>query len=166
MRFTTRIASLLALACLAGCSSLPYEKAGSSLTGNTGYSDYPLEKDTHYVAFRGNGSGRLPDKAWKNIEDYALLRAAEVTVQAKRKFFEIISSEHAYAESDNIVRPRREHTDGFFNPSMPEARRVRRVDSGPYVVMRIRTGDTPFSGPKSYEAATTIVSLKKKYDIE
>lgn len=166
MRHPARFLPLLAVALLAGCSSLPYEKAGSSLTGTTGYSDYPLEKDTYYVAFRGAGSGRLPAKEWKNIEDFALLRAAEVTLAAKHTHFQIISSEHAYAESDDIVRRRREHPGGFYYPSLPEPRRVRRVDSGPYVVMRIRTGDSPFVGPKAYEAAPTVASLKKQYDIE
>lgn len=69
------------LATLAACASAPtYAPAASQ--GAAGYSETQIESNRYFVTYRAAGAG---DAAL--IQDFALLRAAELTVQAGRDWF-------------------------------------------------------------------------------
>lgn len=70
-----------ALAALAGCASTPnYTPAARS--GGAGYSETAIESNRYFVTYRAPGAA---DAAL--VQDYALLRAAELTLQNGRDWF-------------------------------------------------------------------------------
>lgn len=71
---------LLALLALSGCASpTRYERAEGV---NEGYSDQRLAENRYRVTFRGNSATQR-----ETVEDYLLLRAAEVTLEAGYSWF-------------------------------------------------------------------------------
>ncbi len=74
----------LSVLALAACASqTPYVPA----TGNShGYSEQELTADRHRVTFTGNTSTSADQ-----VQDFALLRAAELTVQKGNDWFEVVS---------------------------------------------------------------------------
>jgi hypothetical protein len=72
---------LFALAALGACASTPTYTAAASPTAS-GYSETRVESDRYFVTYnaRSGADARL-------IEDYALLRAAEVTIEQGRDWF-------------------------------------------------------------------------------
>ncbi|MGI9498413.1 MAG: CC0125/CC1285 family lipoprotein [Geminicoccaceae bacterium] len=83
--FRTAFAALIATT-LAACSSspTPYQVAGDE----GGYTDQQLESDRYRVKFEGNAA--TPREA---VEDYALYRAAELTLQTGNDYFKVVSKE-------------------------------------------------------------------------
>lgn len=72
---------IAALAAIAGCASAP-AYAPAATQGAAGYSETQIETNRYFVTYRAAGAG---DAAL--IQDFALLRAAELTVQAGRDWF-------------------------------------------------------------------------------
>ncbi|MCK1517909.1 hypothetical protein IVB22_36595 [Bradyrhizobium sp. 190] len=92
----SRTITLVVTVCLllAGCGT-KYQEMG--FTG--GVSAEQITKDTYRIAARGNGNTRST-----TIQDYALLKAAEITKAAGATHFAIISAADA-TTSDTIVMP-------------------------------------------------------------
>jgi hypothetical protein len=75
------VSGLAALACLAACASTPVY-APSPSPGAAGYSETRIESNRYSVSYRAGGS---VDAAM--VQDYALLRAADLTLQNGRDWF-------------------------------------------------------------------------------
>jgi len=73
----------LALAACAA-SPTPYQVSGSE----GGYSDQQLETDRYRVSFEGNGA-----TSRGTVEDFALYRAAELTLQSGHDYFKVVSKD-------------------------------------------------------------------------
>jgi len=89
MKTTNFILALGAVLVLSGCAT-GYQSTG--LTG--GYSDTQLAPDVYRVVFRGNGY-TAPERA----QDFALLRASELTLQRGFTCFAIIDERHSTSPS-------------------------------------------------------------------
>lgn len=76
-----RHAFLAASVFLAACASAP-SYAPAPTQGAAGYSETPIESDRYFVTYRAPGAA---DAAL--LQDYALLRAAELTLQHGRDWF-------------------------------------------------------------------------------
>lgn len=83
--FRTASAALVAAA-LAACSATPtpYQAQGD----DGGYTDQQLESDRYRVKFAGNTATPR-----ETVEDYALFRAAELTLQSGNDYFKVVSKE-------------------------------------------------------------------------
>jgi hypothetical protein len=81
VRFSLAAGALLALAVLAGCAS-PAPYAPRAPGQATGYTDQELTPTRYRVTFTGNSS-----TSREMVENYLLLRAAEVTQAAGYRFF-------------------------------------------------------------------------------
>jgi len=76
--------SLIALAALAACASTPTYTAA---TGNgAGYSETQIESNRYYVTYRAPGGADA-----QLIQDYALLRASDLTLQSGADWFIVVS---------------------------------------------------------------------------
>ncbi|MEM8636067.1 MAG: hypothetical protein AAGF33_13915 [Pseudomonadota bacterium] len=78
------LCAALAMACFAACATgpTPYEPARSSLS--LGYTDQAIELHRYRVTFRGRNA--------TEARSLALLRAAELTIQDGREWFEVVDS--------------------------------------------------------------------------
>lgn len=78
-----RLIAIVVLSALAACATAPaYTPAATQ--GAVGYSDTPIESNRYFVTYRANGP---VDAAL--VEDFALLRAAELTLQHGRDWFRV-----------------------------------------------------------------------------
>lgn len=85
--FRSLFASWLAPALLIGCASqTPYQPAEER--GKVGYSETQLTENRYRITFTGNS--RTPSET---VQDYALLRAAELTLQEDYEWFLLASRE-------------------------------------------------------------------------
>jgi len=73
---------IAATAALAACASTPPSYAPASGQGAAGYSETQIESNRYFVTFRAP-SGADPAL----LQDYALLRAADLTLQSGRDWF-------------------------------------------------------------------------------
>ncbi|MEM7044961.1 MAG: hypothetical protein AAF543_19310 [Pseudomonadota bacterium] len=83
----TRITTAALLtAVLAACSAspTPYQVAGE----DGGYADQQIESDRYRVSFEGNAA-----TSRETVEDFALYRAAELTLQTGNDYFKVVSKE-------------------------------------------------------------------------
>src|SRR5262245_17742558 len=80
-----RIAVFLALA-LAACSSAPTVYGPAATTSAVGYRQTKIEDDRYRVSFRAN-----PDLKAPQVEDMALRRAAELTLENGREWFLVVN---------------------------------------------------------------------------
>lgn len=69
---------------LVGCASSQTPYAPASGVGQVGYSESQLSTDRYRVSYTGGGNSSL-----ETVQDYALLRAAEITVAQNFSWFEI-----------------------------------------------------------------------------
>ncbi len=74
--------ALIALLAVAGCASEPAPYAPKTADTSTGYTDTQLTADRYRVTFTGNAS---TDR--QRVEDYLLMRSAQVTLGAGRNWF-------------------------------------------------------------------------------
>ena len=77
-------ALIAALLLLTGCATTPTVYQAAATPAAIGYTDYKIEPGRYRVTFRG-GDGAPPDQ----VADYALRRAAELTVREGYDWFEI-----------------------------------------------------------------------------
>lgn len=83
----TRLAfGTLALLSLAACMSAPTRYVAAADTDDMGYREQRLEQERYRVSFRGN-----PDLKGPQVEDMALRRAAELTIQNGYEWFNVVS---------------------------------------------------------------------------
>jgi len=81
IRVLTFVAAALALAACATTPEAPPYAAATSPNG-AGYSETQIESDRYFVSYRAPNSAEVV-----RLEDYALLRAAELTLQNGREWF-------------------------------------------------------------------------------
>jgi predicted small lipoprotein YifL len=74
--------AIAALAALAACASTPPTYTPAAAQGAAGYSEVQIESNRYFVTFRAPGGA---DPAL--LQDYALLRAADLTLQNGREWF-------------------------------------------------------------------------------
>lgn len=99
-----KIAVILFSLCMVGCATA-YKRTG--FTG--GYNDMKIQDDVFKVSFRGNaytGSGK--------VEDFVLLRSAEVALNNGYKYFVIIDEKSAMKTSA-YTTPVTANTNGVLN---------------------------------------------------
>ena len=149
---------LVLLLCLGlvGCAT-GYARRG--WTG--GYSDMKIQDDVFRVAFSGNayiGRGR--------VEDYTLLRSAEVTLENGYKYF-IIIDERSATSTSSYTTPVTAETRGSISGTTPVA-----IGGGVTVVGSSATysGKTNYSGGQTYtfrkpSTSNTIKCFREKPDI-
>jgi hypothetical protein len=82
---------------LAACETVPTRYAASAGPRSVGFSDYRVEPGRYRVTFRG-GPGAPPNQ----VQDYALLRAADIALSEGYDWFEVVEG---YGEQ-NGERPR------------------------------------------------------------
>lgn len=83
-----RIISLAAFALLAACASAPTEYAPSN-GSDRGFSETRIEQDRYRVRFAAGS-----DTSFQQAEDYALRRAAELTLREGGDWFQVVSRHH------------------------------------------------------------------------
>jgi hypothetical protein len=79
-RISLTVAALCLLAACAG-GPTPYQQARDGY----GYSDQQIEENRYRISFAGNSA-----TSRQTVEDYLLYRAAELTVQTGRDYFEVV----------------------------------------------------------------------------
>jgi hypothetical protein len=77
------LGSALLMLCLVACASspTPYREA----SGGYGYRDQQLESNRYRVSFAGNSATSL-----NSVQDYALFRAAELTLAGGHDYFKVV----------------------------------------------------------------------------
>ena len=83
-----KLGLLAATATLVGCASSTIEYSPASGPGEEGYTERAISSDRYSVTFVGDSSTEL-----STVQDYALLRAAELTVQKNYDWFSVASRE-------------------------------------------------------------------------
>ncbi|HEY3695107.1 CC0125/CC1285 family lipoprotein [Phenylobacterium sp.] len=91
--------ALLAAAVLAGCAAVPTVYQPAAGPQGVGFSEYRIEADRYRVTFRG-GPGAPPEQ----VADYALLRAADLTLDRGYDWFRVVERDLRQAGPDS--RPR------------------------------------------------------------
>ena len=81
-----RLIAAITLLGLAACASAPTRYAPAANASEMGYREQRLEQERYRVSFRGN-----PDLKGPQVEDMALRRAAELTVQNGYQWFNVVS---------------------------------------------------------------------------
>jgi hypothetical protein len=135
---------------LAGCSRLstagaPRYKPLGPLS-SSGYADRQVAADTFDVTVQSNG-------LWSNerMQDYALLRAAELTRKNGFRYFVVLRSKEVIDMPDPIRNsPEQEIT----------------FRSASYWAMRVRCSADPTGEASEYEAAVVQESVKQKYGLQ
>src|SRR5512134_524570 len=79
------VSALLALA-LSACTTAPTVYGPAETTSSIGYRQTKIETDRYRVSFRAN-----PDLKAPQVEDMALRRAAEITLQDGYQWFRVVS---------------------------------------------------------------------------
>lgn len=88
---------ILSITLLTACAtSTPYQPAASDRA--TGYTDYAIESNRYRVVYRASS----PQRA----EDFALRRAAELTVQNGYDWFDVVSRSRDAGAASSGVSPR------------------------------------------------------------
>ena len=135
---------VLSLLFLTSCAT-PYQESG--LAG--GYDEVQLSENSYQISFRGNGY-----TSRQRAEDFALLRAAELTLENGFTHFMIINE--ASDTSTNLV----------FNPGSlnvaPSYSTVTKPRANNTILMVNQVPDGQFG----FDARITSRSMKQKYNIE
>ncbi len=151
---------LLMTACATGYQS-------SGFTG--GFKDTQLAPDIFRVSFFGN-SFTSSDR----VQDFALLRAAELTLANNAQYFTVIASADQ-SSTETHVTPGSSHTSGtvsaygdtgyYSGTTTYSAPRVR-TDYKPGVGMMFRTFQSKPEGGVVFDAKFIVTSIRTKYEIK
>lgn len=150
----TRIVALVAAAALllAGCAT-EYQKSGA--TG--GFKETQLGPDLFRVSFTGNSY-----TSQEKVQDYALLRAAELTLESGARYFAVVSSKdqsksNTYV-SDGYVYSRGDKT-YYTSPTV-------NTYYHPGVGMVVRTFKEKPKAVTAFDAQFLVKSIRTKYEIK
>ncbi len=99
MKYTHKSIALLGigLLLLASCATKYAPVSGSFWTGQTGYSEVPLDSSTWQVTFAGNNN--TTDDV---VNRYALYRAAEITTQRGFDYFVVLDNNDVAALTSTV----------------------------------------------------------------
>ena len=81
-----RLFGTIAFVVLAACASAPTTYTAAASADDMGYREQRLETERYRVSFRGNSDLKAPQ-----VEDMALRRAAELTLQNGYQWFQVVS---------------------------------------------------------------------------
>lgn len=152
MTFHGRIA-VAALLLLAGACATEYQKSGA--TG--GFKETQLAPDLFRVSFTGNAF-----TSTERVQDFALLRAAEITLEHHARYFAVVS-QHDQTRRNTYVTPGSYYTKGnkttYTSPT---------VDTYYYpgVGMMVRIFETKPKGNFVFDAEFLSNSIRTKYQIQ
>jgi hypothetical protein len=165
MRKHRRLFILVPLAvCLSGCATSYHSK---SYTG--GFSETQLAPDVFRVYFRGNGY-----TSGERAQDFALLRAAELTLQNGFTDFAILDENNS-TTTQSFTTPGQAYTtgSGYANGNMVSYSSFTTYTPGqtytfykPQSGIVIKCFQAKPDGISSFDAAFLQQSLKKKYGIK
>lgn len=165
---------LVLISTVASCAT-PYQ--AKSLTG--GYSDTQLAPDVFRIYFRGN----VPTSK-ERAEDFALLRAAELSLQRGFKYFAIMGAESSSTQIGSFTIPGSAQTTGTAFATGNIGTPGTATYTGTYSGTTTYTPSTTFQMAKphtsllikcfpdkpgniyTFDAAFIVQSLKQKYNIE
>ncbi len=140
--------SIVALAALtmAGCATGAYGPTyGPARSSNdSGYSEYRLDDNRYRVQYRiENANNQL-------AQDWALRRAAEVTLNQRYDWFQIISRNNMFRDDDfTRYEPYRSYNDNFYDRPRFDSR----YDDNAVVTIEVIMGNNPPPrGASVYEA--------------
>lgn len=125
------IAALAMAACTTGYGP-SYGPANSRY--DSGYSDYRVDDNRYRIEYRiENGDTRL-------AQDWALRRAAEITLNQRYDWFQIISRNSQFRDNDfDRYEPYRSYNDGYYDrPHYDD-----RYDNDAVVVIEVVMGNNP-----------------------
>lgn len=155
---------------LVGCRT-PYMAYDCEPTGNPwpltgwnckgGYSELELSPETYQVSF----SGREITSA--KAQDYALLRAAELTLERGHRYFFV---KQGWGQTDVQLHggPQSSQTiptgeNGFFTLGSGGGTTSMRLPQASYIIRIIRDEEEETMGPNVYDAVTIQASIRGKY---
>lgn len=125
----------LAALAMAGCATGYGPSYGPSESRyEDGYSDYRIDDNRYRVEYRiQNGEAR-------RAQDWALRRAAELTLDQRYDWFQIISRNSQFRDGDfDRYEPYRSYNDGYYD----RPRYDNRYDSDAVVVIEVVMGNNP-----------------------
>jgi hypothetical protein len=152
MKVSSRIA-IGGIALLIGACATEYQSSGA--TG--GFKDTQLAPDVFRVSFTGNGF-TSPDR----VQDFALLRAAEITLANNARYFAVMSSKDQ-TRTNTYVTAGTSYTKG--NTTTYTAPQVQTYYT-PGVGMTIRTFQAKPKGGFAFDAEFLARSIRTKYQIK
>lgn len=157
-----RLAALAAALGLAACAATPdYVRAPRE--DAPGYSDQRIESGRYRVRYQGRSSQRLAE-----VQDLALLRAAELTLNQRASWFRVVSR-----DTEQTGEPRRSGVrfgvgaggaiggGGYGGVSLGTGTGGSRGSAVAILEILMGTGDKP-EGADVYDAAEVFASLKPK----
>jgi hypothetical protein len=149
-----RCMAVAAVAVLAAACATEYQKSGA--TG--GFQETQLAPDVFRVSFKGN-QYTSPER----VQDFALLRAAEITLANNARYFAVVSSKDQTRRS-TYVDAGSAYTDkkGYTTYTAPTATTY----YSPGVGMMIRTFAAKPKGDHVFDAEFLTRSLRTKYEIK
>lgn len=149
---------------LSGCASTPYQQFGHS----GGYEFRQLSKSEFLVAFAGNGFTKP-----KQAMDFAMLRAAETTLEYDYKFF-VVKDVEDRSVKDNVALPATSNTQGtvttygnmsYFNGTTTTYQNNVPIYK-PGVILRIKCFKEKVSGEgKIHDAVKFKAEIRKQYGL-
>ncbi len=165
MRMVRFIAVTLLVTLMTACAATEYQSFGS--TG--GYRDTQLAPDVFRVSFLGNGF-----TSDERVQDFVMLRAAELTLANNANYFVVISSADQ-SRIDTHVAPGSSRTSGTVSTygntgyysgtttySAPQVQTYYKPGAG----MMIRTFRTKPEGGVVFDASFIVNSIRTKYGIK
>ncbi len=162
-------ALLLSIAILSGCAT-SYRPAGA---GSHGFTDIQTAPDDFEIGFRGNGSAI-------RVQEYALLRAAEVTQAHGFPYFAIVQPQRGSRRSSQMAqevvtsgdtqttnRQTQSETSrsvaATYAASIPP---VRHIAFDLYIRFRIKCFNEQVDGIRTFDAKLLQESIRTKYKIK
>jgi hypothetical protein len=149
-----RRAAIAAAAILAAACATEYQQKG----GTGGFEETQLAPDVFRVSFKGNKYTSAD-----RVQDFALLRAAEITLTHNARYFAVVSSKDQ-TQRNTYVNPGSEYTDrkGYttYTPATVSTYYT------PAVGMMIRIFPTKPKGDHAFDAEFLAKSLRTKYQIK
>ena len=164
MRISTFIAIVLVGLMLAACATGYH---GSGFTG--GFTDTQLAPDVFRISFSGNAY-----TSSDRVQDFALLRAAELTLANDAQYFAVISSAEQSRKATHVT-PGSSHTTGtvsaygntgYYSGTTTHSPPQAHTFYKPGVGMMIRTFQTKPEGDLVFDAHFIADSIRAKYGIK
>jgi hypothetical protein len=162
----SRLLAIALASAIFGCAS-SYQPSGSSITG--GFKETRLGPDVFRVTFSGNGYTPAD-----RVQDFAMLRAAELTLANGAPFFVVMSTADR-SRTETHVTPGTSHTTGTiadhgskdkysetttYTPPRTETFNM------PGVEMVIRTLQSKPDRELAFDAKFIVISIRAKYDLK
>ena len=128
-----RVALALLVAFLAGCTSYGPYSGGWFPSFKSGYSDEVLSPRIYRVVFRGNQWS-----AAREVEDFALLRSADLTLEEGYRYFVILKGEDLTIPNDGVPFAYAQTIAVFWEKPAGDGMQVEGVHAGRFAAAKPR----------------------------